>query len=135
MKLFHRHSWLVYVGNGFGNATHLRICQDESCGQHETRMFDIHTGKWSWIPGNFFEDVHSPIYIVAETVECYKDALRNIQTQSEKSIPVVWVKDDRDLDLMRRHPRPRFYLAADWKDTSISDRQEFAVLMMTRHIP
>ncbi len=133
MNLFHRHDWLVFTGSGLDKATNLRICKDPNCNRHETRMYDITRQESVWVEGNFFENIQSPIFIVAETVEAYREAIQQISTEEEKSIPVMWVKDAADLDNMRRQKHPRFFLASDWKDTVLSDSDEFRILMMTRH--
>ena len=96
-------------------------------------MYDIKRKKSVWVEGNFFENIHSPIFIVAETNESYRKALLHISTHAEKSIPVMWAKDPEDLEDMRRQLCPRFYLADDWKDTALSDMDEFRILLMTRH--
>ena len=134
MNLFHRHNWMVFTGSGLGRfASHLRVCQAEYCHRIETRLFDIQKNDWRWVEGNFFENIHSPVFIVAETQECYKEALGNLHTGAEKSIPVMWVKDSSDMDQMRRHPCPRFFLAEDWMETELAHRDEFRILCMTGH--
>lgn len=125
-RYLRRHQWTVYHGSQLSFARALRVC---NCGARETLMYDHSKGKMVWVPGNFLEDINSPVFIVAQTHE----EMRRILHQVPLKDPYFQVKSVSDLLLMKKYHCPRFVLARDWKETDISDTEDFARLMVLRH--
>lgn len=126
--LFHRHRWRVYPGSGFGRAQAMRFCK--GCGDYETLLYDISLRHVRWVPGNYFEDINSPVFIIAEDDDVFREAVAQLPEQTL----YYRASDVSALELMRKWPHPRFILGQDYKDTALSDTPEFLILMMTGHL-
>lgn len=124
---FHTHEWEIRTGSGFGRASKLRKC--ETCKQIETMLYDVSLGEEVWVEGNFLESIDSPIYIIAETQESLKEALL-LKPKGTAYYPIRTISD---FDIMRLFRCPKFILARDWKDTDVSDLDDFRVFLMTGH--
>lgn len=131
MEIRHSHKWTLYSGSGFGRVYKLRHCEDPDCNIYETYMYDISKKALVWVPGNFFEDTSSPIYIIAESHEAFIEVVNQLPEEMQKDC--LNVRNASDLDLMKQYHQPRWIPAKDWKETALSDRSEFMYLCATGH--
>lgn len=92
-------------------------------------MWDHNKKRLVWVEGNFFENVKSPVFVIAESREAIEDAIRYIPLNTGYYI----AKKAYDLENMKSYTTPRFFLGKDWKETEISDTDDFRLLVMTGH--